>query len=89
MNYDDDIDELNRLSKMVPGTSIVLDKEGNSVVKNLEDSRNVCKFKDSKFGLWFGDTDFLSLDASFDEAVAFLSRDISLVLKDLENTKVY
>lgn len=85
MNYDD-INELNRLSKMVPGTSIVLDKEGNSAVKNLEDSRNVCKFKDSKFGLWFGYTDFLSLDASFDEAVAFLSRDISLVLKDLENT---
>lgn len=88
MNYDDDIDELNRLSKMVPGTSIVLDREGNSVVKNLEDSRNVCKFKDSKFGLWFGDTAFLSLNASFDEAVAFLSSDTFLELKDLENTGV-
>lgn len=88
MNYDDDIDELNRLSKMVPGTSIVSDKEGNFIVKNMKDSRNVCKFKDSKFGLWFGDTDFLSLDASFDEAVAFLSSDISLELKDLENTGV-
>ena len=88
MNLDDDINELNRLSKMVPGTSIVFDKEGNSIVKNLEDSRNVCKFKDSKFGLWFGDTDFLSLDASFNEAVAFLSSDTSLELKDLENTGV-
>lgn len=42
----------------------------------------------SKFGLWFGDTDFLSLNVSFDEAVAFLSSDTSRELKDLENTGV-
>ena len=79
MSNSDDFEELKRLCESVPGTIVVQNANGNLVAKDDQgwNTRNVYKTKDRGFGLWFGDYDFLKLDASFEEAVAFLSGNTS------------